>query len=152
MSNASPKPKAPREKTTHKTYSGGDVRTVKKTIPKPKHWSFISPAEGRKGKRKIKKIKTKTAFWDASTLLQRIAEGQAGIGKLVVTWPDLGRALTFRDLLQLMQSLVLHAYNRGEEIEVNFTEDGWLIEIVDIPFAIQLSLLSELPLDWTHNQ
>ena len=79
-----------------------------------------------------------------------MAKGQAGAGKLVVTYPAMGRQLTFRDLLHLMQALMCYEGNDGAEIE--YTEDGWLIEIVDLPFALNLPLLSELPMEGTHNQ
>jgi hypothetical protein len=145
------KTKPPKEKTTHKTYSGGDVRTTKKTIPKPKNWSFISKGEGREGKQERKKIKMERVFLSCRDLLNRLAYGSAGFSKLVVTIPALGRDLTFRDHLQLLHYLVKFSQDSEQHVLVNMSQDNHFIEIEELPFELPILPPSE-PNQGTHNQ
>lgn len=100
----------PNNKRTTGTYTGGDERTLKRVLPKPKDALFITYSEGRTPskvkKKKLVKYKQSTGFWPASLIISTILRLGIGIHRtkeLKVTC--LERTLTYRDMLRVLQTL-----------------------------------------------
>ena len=145
---AKPKAKEPRTKTLHRTYSGGDERTVKTIRPHRKDWSS-RPASERGGKKgKLIKHKTTHCFMFPSQVIDQILRWGCGVPTRrigILSLVDQPRELTARDILQVLQKLnaVRSIAAECATIEVLVSETGQTMSILDMTIEAQPDAIGE---------
>lgn len=104
---------------------------LKTAIPKPKHWSFITPKEGRKGKqKKSKDVKLTNSFWKAKSVVDFLLASKAGVPECnwTISTNSPFRTLTSRDVCYVLQGLQKHPLDL---IEVKFNNPKRVFIIED---------------------
>lgn len=144
------KAKAPKiERTKTEIFvRNGEIHHAKRTIPKPKHWSHISKAEGRKGKAKAaRKVKLRSVFWHPSNIIDLLLTNKAGTPECrwSISTHLPFRNLTSRDVCYVLAGL--HVADRNASagnIEITLNEDERILVIEDCSQWIKTDAKDEM--------
>lgn len=113
------------EKHTSKHFVRHGNDEPKKTIAKPKDWSFRKPVEGRAGKAtRSRQVKLTHEFWAATGLLDHLITIKAGTPdcKWTITLDNPARVPTARDILYILNECWQESPDqevRTVEVEIN---------------------------------